>query len=241
MLHKSRGIVIHALKYSETSLVVKIYTEAFGLQSYLVKGARSRKASISHNLFQPMTLLDLVVSHKEGGGLQHIREAGMAEPFHSLSSELRKRTIVLFLSEVLLKSLREDETNAGLFEFLVSSMRFFDLQKKGVEFFHLYFLLHLSRYLGFFPQGEAIQTDSFFDLREGRFTVLKPAHPDFLDSRTGRLFARLMTSRAVDLPDLPFSNTDRKDLLDALLLYYMIHQGGMGSIRSAEVLREVFR
>jgi DNA repair protein RecO (recombination protein O) len=241
MLHKSRGIVIHALKYSETSLVVKIYTEAFGLQSYLVKGARSRKASVSHNLFQPMTLLDLVVSHKEGGGLQHIREAGMAEPFHSLSSELRKRTIVLFLSEVLIKSLREDETNAGLFDFLVSSLRFFELQEDGVEFFHLYFLLHLSRYLGFFPQGETENIDSFFDLREGKFSILKPAHPDFLDNRTSRLFARLITSRAVDLPGLAFSNTDRKELLDALLLYYLIHQSGMGSIRSAEVLREVFR
>ena len=153
MIHKTRGIVLHQLKYSETSLIVKIYTERLGLQTYLVKGARSKRSAFSSSHFQPMTLLDLVVYHREKNEIQHLKEAEISEPFHSISSDLRKSTIALFLSEVLMKALNDGEANDELFTFMASSLDFLDMQEEGIEYFHLFFLSRLSLYLGFYPRG----------------------------------------------------------------------------------------
>ena len=41
MVHKTKGIVLRTVKYGETSVIVTILTELFGLQSYLVNGVRT--------------------------------------------------------------------------------------------------------------------------------------------------------------------------------------------------------
>ena len=241
MLHKTRGIVLHHIRYSESSLIVKIYTEAFGLQAYLVRGARSKRSSMRSSMFQPMTSLELVVYHRPQKDLQHIREASVAEPFHSISSDLRKSTIAIFLAEILLKTAKEGEANEDLFEFLVSSLLFFDMQEEGVENFHLYFLVRLSRYLGFSPQADPDTTRAYFDLREGKFTSTLPSHPDHLDGQISSCLSTLTKTSAGELSELTINKTIRNELMSAILMYYQIHLSGLGTIKSLEVLKEVFR
>ena len=240
MLHKTRGLVLHHIRYSESSLIVKIYTEAFGVQSYLVKGARSKKGSMRSSMFQPMTLLDLVVYHRNKSDLQHIREAGVAAAFHSISSDLRKSTIAIFLAELLLKTLKEGEANEELFEFLYSSLHFFDMQTEGNENFHLYFMVQLSRFLGFYPQGEPSDKHAFFDMREGKFIDGVTSHGDRIEGSLSQTFYMLTQATAGELNELSIPRIIRMELLDALLIYYQIHLTGLGSIKSVEVLREVF-
>jgi len=241
MLHKTRGIVLHHIKYAESSLIVKIYTQAFGLQSYLVKGARSKRASMRSSLFQPMTLLDLVVYHREKNDLQHIREADLAEAFHSISSDLRKSTIAIFLAEMVIKTLKEGEANDKLFDFMASSLHFFDIQAEGLENFHLYFLIQYSRFLGFNPQGETDGPVTYFDLREGKFTASRPAHPDQIDGEQSQALHMLTLASAGGLNKLSLPKSIRNDLLTTMLMYYQIHLSGLGTIKSLDVLREVFR
>jgi len=240
MIHKTRGIVLHQLKYSETSLIVKIYTELFGLQTYLVKGARSKRSALRNSHFQPMTLLDLVVYHREKNQLQHIREAEISEPFHAISSDLRKSTMALFLSEILMKSVNEDEANIDMFSFISSSLRFLDMQEEGVEYFHLFFLAKLSMHLGFYPRGNPAQEGDHFDLREGSFASIKPAHPDYLDRELGLKLFMLSTCQAVDLAHMFMDKNLRSELMNAILLYYQIHLNGLGTIKSVEILKTVF-
>lgn len=222
-------------------MIVKIYTEAFGLQSYLVKGARSRKSSMRSSLFQPMTFLDLVVYHRIKNDLQHIREVAVAEPMHSISSDLRKSTIALFLSEILHKTIKESEANIELFEFLRSSLHFFDMQTEGIENFHLYFMVKLSRFLGFEPQGELQGQRAYFDLREGKFTEEQSSHTDRIEGELSKAFYLLTQASAGSLNKLSIPKIIRMELLDALVVYYHIHLSGLGTIKSLEVLREVFR
>lgn len=240
MIHKTRGIVLHQLKYSDTSLIVKIYTESLGLQTYLVRGARSKRSSFRSSLFQPMTLLELVVYHREKNELQNIREAEIAEPFHSISSELRKSTIALFLSEILMKALNAGESNDEMFAFISSSLRFLDVQEEGIENFHLFFLAKLSRYLGFYPRGNPDREGEYFDLREGKFSLTPPHHPDQLDRDIGMKLYMLSGLQASDLSSLNIDKELRNELLSALLLYYQIHLSGLGNIKSVEILKEVF-
>ena len=75
-LHKTKGIVLRTVKYGDTSLIVTIFTELFGLQSYIVSGVRTstKKGTGKANLFQPTAILDLVVYHNELKHLNRIKE-----------------------------------------------------------------------------------------------------------------------------------------------------------------------
>ncbi|MEN8223747.1 MAG: DNA repair protein RecO [Bacteroidota bacterium] len=241
MLHKTRGIVLHQIRYSESSLIVKIFTRDLGLQSYLVKGARSKRSSMRSSLFQPMTLLDLVVYHREKNDLQHMREAALAEPFHSIASDLRRSSIALFLAEIITKTLKEGEANEDMFDFLASSLHYLDIQSGGLENFHLYFLIQYSRFLGFNPQGKPQGSNACFDLREGKFVSEQPAHSDRIEGEPGKSFYMLTMASAGGLDKLTIPKSIRDKLLNALIMYYQIHLSGLGTIKSLDVLREVFR
>ena len=73
MITKTRGVVLNYIKYGDTSIICKIYTEQFGLQSYIINGIRNSKSK-NIGLFQPLNILDLVVYYKKTSGLQRIKE-----------------------------------------------------------------------------------------------------------------------------------------------------------------------
>src|SRR6186997_1907165 len=100
MLHKTNGIVFRFTKYGESSIIVNIFTGLFGLQSYIVNGVRSRTAKSRMALYQPLTLLDLVVYHRENANINRIKEVKCAHPFHSIFMDVKKSTIGMFILEV---------------------------------------------------------------------------------------------------------------------------------------------
>src|SRR5687768_783855 len=101
MIYKTRGIALRTTNYSDTSIIVKIYTEQFGIQSYLIKGAKRKNAPIRANSFFPLSLLELIVYKKEKRQLQILKEVRVETPFSSIPNEPAKTSLVFFLNEVL--------------------------------------------------------------------------------------------------------------------------------------------
>ena len=151
MLYKTRGIVFKTTNYSESSVVVQVFTEKFGLQSYLINGIKKPKSKIKLNSLQPLHLLDMVVYHKSTGGIQRVSELRHQPVFLTIPYDIVKSSIVLFLNEVLYKSLKQHEADEVLFEFLFHAIEILDSVSVGLANFHLYFLLRLTRFLGFYP------------------------------------------------------------------------------------------
>lgn len=239
MLYKTRGIVLRSVDYSDTSIIAKIYTELFGIQSYLIKGARRKNASIRATLFQPLSLLELVVYKKEKKQLQTLKEVRPEIHFTSIPQEQSKTSILFFLNEILLKCLQEEENNDELFSFLHETVQTLETTEKDFANFHLIFLIRLSRFLGFFPQGNFSETNSIFDLREGKFTHKEPIHPDFLTKENSKLISRLILSNYYSMNTLALTGKERKNLLDILLHFYHLHLSNMGSIASHKILEQV--
>ncbi|WP_373806152.1 DNA repair protein RecO, partial [Bacteroides heparinolyticus] len=115
MLQKTLGIVLHTLKYKDTSLIVDVYTEAFGRASFLVSVPRSRKAMVKSVLFQPLALVDLEVELRPTSTIYKVREAKSHYPFSSLPYNPYKSAIAMFLSEFLYRAVREEAENRPLF------------------------------------------------------------------------------------------------------------------------------
>jgi len=240
MLHKTRGIVLRTVDYSDTSIITKIYTEQFGIQSYLIKGAKRKNASVKSNLFQPLSLLELVAYKKERKQLQTLKEAKPEVHFTSIHHEPAKTSIIFFLNEVLLKCLREEENNPELFSFLHETIQTLDLTEKHYINLHLIFLVRFSRFLGFYPQGSFSEATSVFDLREGKFTDVEPLHPDYLAKKDGQLLSKIILSNYYSMEKLILSKEERKNILDVLLRYYELHLSNVGIISSHKVLEQIF-
>lgn len=239
MLHKTRGIVLHSIKYSDTSNIVKIYTEAFGLQSYLVRGVRKARSKTKAGQFQHLSLLDLIVYQKEKKEIQNLKEVRSNYLFQSIPFDIVKSSLALFINELLYKSIREEEANPELFEFLYESVKSLDRMENSPVNFHLIFALKLTKYLGFFPHGSFDQERQFFDLHEGVFQSEQPAHADFLRPPISEHFDHFLQSEYEFSDKIRISNAIRQEVLNAILLYYQAHIPGFKAMKSVEVLHTV--
>jgi len=221
MIFKTRGIVFRFTRYGETSIIVTIFTEQFGLQSYIVNGVRSKSSKNKIALYQPLTLLNLVVYHREHANIERIKEVSCLHPYHSLIADVKKSTLAMFINELLNKTVKEESHAGEIFQFLFESLVDLDNLKEGYENFHLLFMLKLARYLGFgvFNANEVLG---------GRGT----------DSETEGILTALLQAN-YDTP-LRITNMQRRKLLDLLLEFYAEHMEHLGEMKSVQVLREVF-
>ncbi len=241
MLQKTKGICLHWIKYSESSIVATIYTEHFGRQSYMVNGVFGKKAPLKANLFQPLFILEMDVYHKPGRDLQRIKEAHIGFPYTSIPYDVFKSTQVVFIAELLFRTLREEEPNPKLFDFIVNALKMLDLQREGTANFSLYFMLKLLAFLGASPhigeQGEA----GFLDLKNGVFTPLAPAGTFFIDKFHSSILKEILSCSPMKLHLLRISNEERRVLMTKLTEYYEFHFEGSGSMKSLKVLQEIFQ
>jgi DNA repair protein RecO (recombination protein O) len=242
MYQSTRGIVFHQTRYSDSSLVVKILTEDAGLGSYIIKGARGPKSKIKASLFQPLTLLDLVVSMKEKSDLNHIREARVAHLYKNISIDIRKSSILLFLNELLYKSIREEAVNKELFRFIYDHLVLLDETEQNPANFHLLFAIHLTQYLGIFPEGIYRNEQSVFDLAEGSFSQAEPLPAgNFISGINCAWFGKLLAVPADQFNAISVPVQIRSELLEKILLYYHLHLPITGSFKSHIVLHDVLQ
>ncbi len=241
MLEKTRGIFLHAVKYSETSLIATIYTETYGRQSFIVNGVRSKKSNIKASAFQPLYLLELEIYYQKGREIQRLKNARIVDPYSTIPFDIRKSSMVFFLAEILFKCLREEETNSELFNFISHALTFLDLSDSGVNNFHIWFLFKLTLFLGIYPNNENASISSFFDLQKAQFVSHEPIHNQFADKQATILFAKLFEQDSFSLENLNYTANERKIVLEKLLEFYKIHFDNLGEIKSLSVLREVLR
>lgn len=227
MLFKTRGIVINYVRYRDTSILVKIYTEKFGLQTYIENGVRSSKSKNKIALFQPLTLLDLVVYHDDKKEIHRLKEIRCSHAFLSLPYQVEKSSIGIFLNEILSKVLIEEAENPPLFNFLSESFIALDQTPSHYENFHLQFLLKLTFFLGFSPENA--------DEIERQFKEYSlPVHFDKWHQVAINQLIRESYFGVVSL-----NRTQRNQLIDAILLYYRLHIEGLSDVKSLHILREI--
>ncbi|MGX5688688.1 DNA repair protein RecO [Arcticibacter tournemirensis] len=239
MLHKTRGIVLKTTDYSESSVIVQVFTEKFGMQSYLISGVKKSKGRIRMNMLQPLHLLDMIVYHKPSGNIQRISELRNDPVFESIPYDVVKSSLAIFLNEVLYRSIRQHSADERLFEFLSQSIEVLDHLTKGLANYHLWFLLQLTRYLGFYPQSRSSSGSLYFDLKNGVFTRDLPLHLHFIQGSLVNHFVNLLSCNTETLEQVKLSSLERKELLTKMLEYYHLHIESLGEIRSHLVLEEV--
>ncbi|HBF87385.1 MAG TPA: DNA repair protein RecO [Bacteroidales bacterium] len=234
MLYKTRGIVLHQVKYDDKKRIITIYTEDFGRCTYIVSNSKKNKIT----LFRPFYILDLEVIHKPNARLHKVLEVNVNINFNSIPFDCGKSSIAMFLSEVLYKILKEESANKEMFNFIVESIRHLDEKEVNASFFHIIFLIKIAKYFGFFPSGQFSEHTPFFDMLEGSFCDTIPHHSHFLNPQKSEIFSNCLS---LDFSSsMKISKIEKNDLLRTILNFYRIHHESLGEIKSLDVLIAVF-
>jgi DNA repair protein RecO (recombination protein O) len=232
MLIKTRAIALHYVKYGESSIIACLYTEKLGRQSCIVSSVHKKNSSFPASFFLPLTLLEMDLYHKSRRDIQRIKELNCLMHFSTIPFNIQKSTIALFISDLLYKTLKEEEANHALFDFLFNAIQILDMKEEGSMNFHLAFLLHYMKYLGIFPFRQEIER---FD--ETRHDHILPADAGEEEAEG---LTQLMNTSLGQLENIRITNKIRNFLLDRIIDFYLYHLDQMAGIRSIQVLKDVF-
>lgn len=241
MLEKSEAIVLHSLKYGERKLIVDMFTRQWGRLGFIVPLPKSSNARIKKQYFQPLTLLTITCDVRSQQTLQKLSDASMLSPLISLLGNSSKLAIGLFVSEFLYHALRDEQENVPLFDYLQSSVIWLDQRQGEFANFHLVFLMHMSRFLGFYPNLEDYETGDYFDLRSAVFCASPPVHHDFLMPQESARIRLLMRMDYATMHLFQMNRDDRNRILEVLLRYYRLHLPTFPELHSLSVLHELFQ
>ncbi len=242
-LYKTKGIVLRTVKYGDTSMIVGIFTELLGMQSYLVNGVRSSSAKGpgKANLFQPAAILDLVVYHNELKNLQRIKEFGWHKIYQHLFFDVIKNAVALFMVELLQKCLKQPEPHPDLFYFTEDA--FLHLDQAGATVtanYPLFFALHLADFFGFRLSDEFSKETPFLDLQQGLFVNQEPDHPYFLEEAKGAITSQLLKVRMpAELEQIQLGRETRRILLQAYQSYEGLPVPEFGTLKTRPVLQMI--
>ncbi|MCW3462711.1 DNA repair protein RecO [Chitinophaga nivalis] len=242
MLHKTRGIVLRTVKYGDTSLIVSVFTELFGLQSYIVNGVRSSKPKAAKgNLLQPGNILEMVVYHNEIKNLQRISEFKLGFIYNALHFNVVKNTVALYMIELLQKCLKQPEQHLELYYFAEHTLQLLDISTMPVAAnLPLYFTLKLGEHLGFRLNGRFSEYTPYLDLQEGTFTDLPPHHVDHLDPINSELTDQLFQCSEVQhLANVNMNKERRRKLMYAYLDFFRLHLPDFTEMHSPPILHEI--
>ena len=242
-LHKTKGIVLRSVKYGETSLVVTLLTELFGVQSYIVNGVRvsTKKGTGKAVLFQPAAMLDLVVYHNELKHLNRIKEFKWAHLYKNIFNDVPKNAVALYIVELLTKCLKQPESNPELFHFAEDVLLHLDESKGAVQAnLPLFFAMHLPFHFGFRITDNYSMQNCFLDLQEGSFVNAMPNHPYFLEEKQADVTALLLkVMQPEELEHILLNHDFRRHLLQRYEDYYRLHVHDFTSLKTLPVLSEV--
>lgn len=232
--------MLHTTKFNDKTLLVHVFTEEFGRVTYAVVPGSSKKTGRKTAFFQPFSVLELEVEHKNNREIHRIKECKISLPLITVQFDPVKIPVSLFLSDFVYRTLRDTTPNKPLFQFVLNSIRVLDLSVKSVANFHLVFLLNLTRFLGFYPNADNALPDTYFDMMNGVFVAHRPLHGHYLLPSDTRFFRLLLRMTYENMHTFSLSRKDRVAIIERMIEYYRLHLTDFSSTKSLQVLQSLF-
>ena len=237
---RSHGIVLRSLRYDDQKVILDVFTEAAGTVSFIVRLPRNGRKGTRASVWQPLALVDVAWEPRLRMELQKPQELTLWHPWLDLPFQPSKAAVGLFLAEFLSHALHSEQENGPLFDFVVSSLQWLDAADRRYANFHVVFLLHLSRFLGFMPNVVEWEEGDFFDLQAASFARARPAHPFYIMPSEAALVSKFLRMDYRSMRAVGLNGTGRRRALELITLFYRLHVPEFPEIKSLGVLAEVF-
>lgn len=237
---QSRGIVLRSLRYGDSQIIVDIFTESAGTVPFIMRPSRKGRGATMSVAWQPLSLVEVTWEPRPRLSLQKPRELSLSHAWRSLPFEPSKTAMCLFLGEFLGHALHSEQANAPLFDYLVNALTWFDEADAHYVNFHVVFLLHLTRFLGFMPNVEDWSEGSYFDLESATFTRACPSHVHYLNPQESALVPKFMRMDIRSMRGVGLNGAMRRRALEITTEFYRLHVPEFPALQSLSVLSEVF-
>lgn len=242
MTHKTKGIVLRTIKYGDTSIIVQIFTELFGVQNYIVKGVRkatSKKPS-KHIYFQPAAVLELEVYHQQLKELNFIKEFNWSVLYSNIFFDVVRTAAAQYIVELLQHSLKQPENNPELFYLSESALLGIDKENNSVAAnVPLWFTVQLSNVLGFGIQGKYTEATPYIDLEQGIFTSDNNDSFIIQQEEAAIIYTLKTIKQAQQIQQISLNRTIRNRLIHLMQQYISIHIQDFGELKSLAVLKQI--
>ncbi|MCQ2338668.1 MAG: DNA repair protein RecO [Paludibacteraceae bacterium] len=228
-----KAIVLNAVRYSDNSFMVAMFTEQDGLVTANVHTG-GKRSKFRRSYLSPLTILDVRLTGKSSSDVKYISDCSLAYFFRSLDTNPVKMFEAQFIAEMLQKALRYQQQDSGLFGFILDSVMTMDESSEGVCDCHVIFLVRLMSYVGIMPDISGFDAYSVLDIEEGRM----------VSQCMGQCLPHELCSSLVSIiNDEPFrmTSSQRSEFIDFIVKYYQHHLSGFGNIKTLEVFREMSR
>jgi DNA repair protein RecO (recombination protein O) len=233
----TEGVIIRTVKYSETSIIMDIFTLDHGLKSCIISGVRSPKSKAKSSLFQVMNFMNFSFYKKENDQLHRIKEYSYNHLYQNLQIDVLRSSVGIFLIECTRNSIKEKEENIALYDFIKQNFIALDtIEINSLSLFYLHYLIDLSVYLGFYPLDNYSEENKYFDLLNGSFTSNSYDSKHTMDHHSSVLFSRILKNET----NLKIVRSEKEKIVDYLMMYYALHVDGFRQIKSLDVLRTLF-
>ncbi len=242
MIYNTKGIVLRTIKYGESSIVVSVFTELFGIQSYIVNGIRtSAKTTYKASQFQPSSILEMEVYHNDLKNLQRIKECKWSYLYKSILTNVIKNSVAVYMIELLQKCLKQPEKNTILFKFVENAFLQLDTANDGVTAnFAIYFALKLVYFFGFSIHNNYAEDKTILDLQDGTFVQVAPSHSYFLEEKESRKISQVLKVDQVSkLAEVQLNKSARIEMLLALQTFYGLHIPEFGTMKTLPILQDI--
>lgn len=237
MIIETDAIVLSSIKYSETSIIAHLYTEKYGNGSYIMNNVRTNHSKMA--FFQPLSHIHITAYRKkESNQIHRISQITFASVPQSITSNIYKSTIALFIGELCNRLFHEEEYAPEIYSFLKTFVSYLDAAESDYVNLHILFLLHITKILGVFPANNYDKEHPLFSVSQAKF--ITPNTPEAtLSINFSELFARILTTKGIS-DSIQLTHEERRDALSCLMAYYDEHLCNTQTIKSLEVLRLVF-
>ena len=238
MYISTQGITLQTTKYSDTSLIVKIFTRKNGVVSFIIKNAFSKKSKQPAAYFAPLTILDLIYNETYNEKLTFLKEVSIAHPFHVIHHNIRKNSILIFYQELLMKLLyHANAPDEPLFDFIKEHLLKLETTPELTPDFHIVFLIQLIQQLGYAPTLNFSLQTPYFSIEDSNFGTAFLEAPFFLSKEASFYLFTILKNRNHTIPDKKI----RLELLNGMILYLMQHNKQIKEIESVAILSELNR
>ncbi len=240
MQEKLNGIVINVIKYNEKHNIAHIYTDKCGMMSFLVRQGTTHASRMRNAMFMPLSLLEFEARLQPGRELGTLHDVRRAAMLHSLYSDPIKNIIAMFISELLSRCIQEQEQNMVLFSFLKSTILRLEESQESVANFHICFLYRLGTFIGIQPDTDSYSEGYWFNMNDGVFAPSPVAGCSCLQPSQAKVLVLLSRMTYDNLHLFKFNRDQRNEMLEIILSYYRLHHSTLGTLRSPDVLKQLF-
>lgn len=241
MTEKFQGIVLDIVRHSDRHNIVTLFTRTQGRVSFLSAAGGGKSGRVRQSRLQPLAVIEGDYIFRGNAELQKLGSFSMHRVWSDIYFHPVKRLIAIFLSEFLNRLLRASMPDEALWDYIVGSLSLLDNMKSGIADFHITFLASLLPFVGIQPDHTQYTKGSILDMLAGQFTDRVPSHRDYLQGNDAKLAAILCRVNFSNTRALRLNGELRHRILSTLLRYYGIHYPGTASLKSLEIIHEIFQ